>query len=78
VQAAPQRPHGLLGGRVLPVKAAARPGSRHRRGEVPVGVLAAALAGAVAAATRRPRTARSRHLEPRRPALGSRAPPLPS
>jgi hypothetical protein len=77
-QATPQRPHGILGGRVLVVKAAARPGNRHRRGDLLVGVLAAALAGTVVAATRRSRIARSRHLQRRRLALGPRAPPLPS
>jgi len=78
VQAPPQRPHGILGGRVLPAKVAARPGNRNRRGDALVGVPAAALAGTVVAGRRRSRTTRSRPLERRRPAFGPRAPPLPA
>jgi hypothetical protein len=75
VQVTPQLPHGILGGWVPLVRGATRPGHRNRRGDALVAVLDAALADAVAAATRRSRIARSRHLEYRRLAFGPRAPP---
>jgi hypothetical protein len=78
VQATPQPQHGVLGGRTPLVGAAARHGQHNRRGSALVAVVAAALAGTVVAAIRRPRVARARHLERRFFALGPRAPPFPS
>jgi hypothetical protein len=68
-------PHGIGGHHVLLVQPAARHGQRHRREPAPVAVLAAALAGAVAATTRGERVVRPRRLDGRVLALGQRAPP---
>jgi hypothetical protein len=68
-------PHGVLGGRPPPVRAAARHGQRNRTGVALVAMLAAALAGALAATTRPELVSRSRRLDRRLPAPRPRAPP---
>ena len=75
VRATPELPHGLFGGRVQVVGPAALHDQRNRRGSMPVALPAAALAGAVAATTRRERVSRPRRLNGRVLTLGQRAPP---
>jgi hypothetical protein len=74
----PQPQHRILGGQAPLVRTAARHSQRNRRGDALVAVMAAALAGTVVAATRRPKVARARHLDRRLFHLGPRAPPFPS
>ena len=64
-----------LGGRPPPVRAAARHGQRNRTGVALVAMLAAALAGALAATTRPELVSRSRRLDRRLSAPRPRAPP---
>ena len=66
---------GIFGGQVQVVGPASLHGQRHRRGGVPVVLLAAVLAGAVAATTRREWLSRPRRLDGWVLAVGQRAPP---
>jgi hypothetical protein len=66
---------GILGHHVHVVQPAARHGQRDRRGPTPVAMLAATLAGAVVAITRRERVSGWRRLDSRLLALRPRAPP---
>jgi len=75
VRAALQAQYGILGHHVHVVQPAGRHDRRNRRASTPVAMLAVALAGAVAATTRRERVSRSRRLDSRVLALRSRAPP---
>jgi hypothetical protein len=67
--------HGMLGGRLPLVRAAARHGQRNRPGVASVAMPAATPAGALVATTRPDRVSRSRRLEGRLLAPRPRAPP---
>jgi hypothetical protein len=69
------QPHGVLGGRLPPVRAAARHGQRNRPGLASVAMPAATPAGAPGATTLPDRVARSRRLDGRLLATRPRAPP---
>src|SRR5262245_48042994 len=75
VRAALQAQYGILGHHVHAVQPAARHDRRNRRASAPAATLAAALAGAVVATTRRERVSRSRRLDSPLLALRPRAPP---
>ena len=67
--------HGVLGGKLPPVQAAARHGQRNRPGVASVAMLAATLAGAQVATTRPDHVSRPRRLDRRLLAPRPRAPP---
>jgi hypothetical protein len=75
VRAALELADGIFGGQVQVVGPTAFHGQRHRRGCVPVAMLAALLAGVVAATTRREWLSRPRRLDGWVLAVGQRAPP---